>query len=60
MGGEGQSAGIVGAGDVITHDLGRRAPYMDVVAPGYARVLMSARVRSSHVLAVSSSFKHIV
>ena len=46
--------------DSITHDLGRRAPFIDVVAPGYARVLMSARSRSSHVLAVSSSFKHIL
>ena len=42
---------------VITHDLGRRAPFIDVVAPGCARALMSA---SSHVLAVSSSFKHIL
>ena len=48
--------------DVITHDLGRRAPFIVVVAPaaGCARVLMSARSRSSHVLAVSSSFKHIL
>ena len=46
--------------DVIAHDLGRRAPFIDVVAPGCARVLMSARSRSSHVLAVSSSFKHIL
>ena len=45
--------------DVITHDLGLRAPFIDVVAPSCARVLMSARARSSHVLAVSSSFKHI-
>ena len=37
--------------DVITHDLGRRAPFIDVVAPGCARVLMSARVlRSARVL----------
>ena len=28
--------------DVIPHDLGRRAPFIDVVAPGCARVLMSA------------------
>ena len=41
-------------------DLGRRAPFIDVVAPGCARVLMSARSRWSHVLAVSSSFKHIL
>ena len=33
--------------DVVTHDLGRQAPF-DVVAPG-ARVLMSARLPSSHV-----------
>ena len=46
--------------DVIAHDLGRRAPFIDVVAPGCARVMMSARSRSSHVLAVSSSFKHIL
>ena len=46
--------------DVIAHDLGRRAPFIDVVAPGCARVLMSARSRSSHALAVSSSFKHIL
>ena len=46
--------------DVITHDLGRWAPFIDVVAPDCARVLMSARLRSSHVLAVSSSFKHIL
>ena len=46
--------------DVYTHDLGRRAPCIDVVAPGYARVLMSARSRSSHVLAVSSSFQHML
>ena len=43
--------------DVITHDLGRRAPFINVVAPGCARVLMCARSRSSHV---SSSFKHIL
>ena len=43
---------------MITHDLGRRAPFIDVDVPGYARVLMSAR--SSHVLAVSSSFKRIL
>ena len=29
--------------DAITHDLGRRASVIDVVAPVYARVLMSAR-----------------
>ena len=46
--------------DVITHDLGRRATFIDVVAPGCARVLMSASSRLSHVLAVSSSFKHIL
>ena len=45
--------------DVITHDLGPRAPFIDVVAPGCARVLMSARSRSS-LLAVSRSFKHIL
>ena len=45
--------------DVITHDLGRRAAFIDV-APGCARVLISARSRSSHVLAFSSSFKHIL
>ena len=28
--------------DVIAHDLGRRAPFIDVVAPGCARVLISA------------------
>ena len=44
--------------DVITHDLGHRALFIDVVAPSCARVLMSARSRSSHVLALSSSFKH--
>ena len=44
--------------NVSTHDLRRRAPFIDVVAPGCARVLMSARSRSSHVLAISSSFKH--
>ena len=46
--------------DVTTHDLGRRAPFIDVVAPDCDCVLMSARSRSSHVLAVSSSFKHIL
>ena len=46
--------------NVITQDLGRRAPFIDVVAPGSARVLVSARSRSSHVLAVLSSFKHIL
>ena len=46
--------------DVISHDLGRRAPFIDVIAPGCARVLRSARSRSSHVFAVSSSFKHIL
>ena len=45
--------------DVIAHDLGRRAPFIDVVTSGCARVLMSARSRSSHVLAVSSFFKHV-
>ena len=29
--------------EVITHELGRCAPFIDVVAPGYALVLMSAR-----------------
>ena len=43
--------------DVITHDLGRRAPFIDVVAPGCARVLMSARSRSSHVFAVFKFFQ---
>ena len=37
----------------------RWAPFTDVAAPGCARVLMSARSRSSHVLAFSSSFKHV-
>ena len=46
--------------DVITHDLGCRAPFIDVVALGCARVLMSARSISSHVLSVSSSLKHIM
>lgn len=29
--------------DVITHDLARRAPFIDVVVPNYTRVWMSAR-----------------
>ena len=44
----------------IVHRLGRRAPFLDVVEPGLARVLMSARSRSSHVLPVSHSFKHLL
>ena len=45
---------------MIAHDLDGRAACTDIVAPGCARVLMSARLRSSHVLAVSSSFNHIM
>ena len=37
--------------DEITQDLGRRAPFVDVVAPSCAHVLMSALACSSHVLA---------
>ena len=45
--------------DMITRDLGLRAPFIDVVAPGCGSVLMCVRSCSSHVLAVSSSFKLI-
>ena len=46
--------------DVITHALCHQAPSIDFFAHGCARVLMSARSRSSHVLAVSSSFKNVL
>ena len=45
--------------DVITHDLGRWTPFIEVAAPGCARVLMSARFCLSHALA-ASAFKHIL
>ena len=46
--------------DLMTHDPGHRAPFIDAVAPSCARVLMSARSPWSRVLAVSSSFKLIL
>ena len=46
---EGQGAVLASrVRDAITHDLGRRAPLADIVEPGLARILTSARLRMSH------------
>lgn len=45
--------------DVMAHDLGRRAAFIDVVAPGALVLMRSARWRLSHALPVSGSVKHV-
>ena len=46
---EGQGAVLASrVRDAITHDLGRRATLADIVEPGLARILTSARLRMSH------------
>ena len=59
-GGEAGRTGAVHTRRLPPVTAGMHTTPLDVAAPGCARVLMSARSRSSHVLAVSSSFKHIL